>query len=85
MHKVYEPLHRVAVLQRRAWHLRVPRVQCDFGLRFLLAFGASRWQTWRGPFSAVSKPIFASKYSLESSWDIQDLQENIVDVIVLNE
>ena len=25
------------------------------------------WQTWRGSFSAVSKRIFASKYSLESS------------------
>ena len=32
------------------------------------------WQTLRGSFSAVSKPIFASKYSLESSWrDLQDL------------
>ena len=25
------------------------------------------WQTWRGQFSAVSTPNFASKYSLESS------------------
>ena len=25
------------------------------------------WQTWRSSFSAVSTPIFASKYSLESS------------------
>ena len=31
-------------------------------------------QTLRGSFSAVSTPIFASKYSLESSWrDLQDL------------
>ena len=31
-------------------------------------------QTSRGSFSAVSTPIFASKYSLESSWrDLQDL------------
>ena len=31
-------------------------------------------QTLRGSFSAVSKPNFASKYSLESSWrDLQDL------------
>ena len=31
-------------------------------------------QTLRGSFSAVSMPIFASKYSLESSWrDLQDL------------
>ena len=31
-------------------------------------------QTFRGSFSAVSTPIFASKYSLESSWrDLQDL------------
>ena len=30
-------------------------------------------QTSRGSFSAVSTPIFASKYSLESSWrDLQD-------------
>ena len=30
-------------------------------------------QTLRGSFSAVSTPIFASKYSLESSWrDLQD-------------
>ena len=32
-----------------------------------------KW-TFRGSFSAVSTPIFASKYSLESSWrDRQDL------------
>ena len=31
-------------------------------------------QTLRGWFSAVSTPIFSSKYSLESSWrDLQDL------------
>ena len=31
-------------------------------------------QTLDGPFSAVSKPNFASKYSSESSWrDLQDL------------
>ena len=31
-------------------------------------------QTLRGSFSAVSKPIFASEYSLESSWrGLQDL------------
>ena len=31
-------------------------------------------ETSRGAFSAVPKPIFASKYSLESSWrDLQDL------------
>ena len=31
-------------------------------------------QTLRGSFSAVSTPIFASKYSLESSWrDLQDV------------
>ena len=31
-------------------------------------------QTLRGSFSAVSTPIFAIKYSLESSWrDLQDL------------
>ena len=31
-------------------------------------------QTLRGSFSAVSKPNFASKYSLESSWrDLEDL------------
>ena len=31
-------------------------------------------QTLQGPFSAVSKPIFARKYSLESSWrDLHDL------------
>ena len=31
-------------------------------------------QTLRSPFSAVSKPICASKYSCESSWrDLQDL------------
>ena len=39
--------------------------------------GVNMWklnQTLRGPFSAVSKPNFASKYSLESSWrDLQDL------------
>ena len=35
---------------------------------------ATFWQTLRGSFSAVSKPNFASKYSLESSWrDLQDL------------
>ena len=34
---------------------------------------AGFWQTLRGPFSAVSTPIFASKYSFESSW--RDLQE----------
>ena len=35
---------------------------------------ANVWQTLRGPFSAVSTPIFASKYSFESSWrDLQDL------------
>ena len=34
------------------------------------------FQTLRGSFSAVSTPIFASKYSLESSWrDLQDLQD----------
>ena len=39
--------------------------------------GVNMWklnQTLRGSFSAVSKPNFASKYSLESSWrDLQDL------------
>ena len=31
-------------------------------------------QTLRGSFSAVSTPVFASKYSLESSWrDLKDL------------
>ena len=31
------------------------------------------WQTLRGPFSAVSKPTFASQYSFESSRrDLQD-------------
>ena len=31
-------------------------------------------QTLRGSFSAVSTPIFASKYALESSWwDLQDV------------
>ena len=35
---------------------------------------ANFWQTLRGPFSAVSTPKFASKYSFESSWrDLQDL------------
>ena len=35
-------------------------------------------QTSRGSFSAVSTPIFASKYSLESSWrDLQDLHTYI--------
>ena len=33
------------------------------------------WQTLRGPFSDVSTPKFASKYSFESSWrDLQNLQ-----------
>ena len=39
--------------------------------------GVNMWklnQTLNGSFSAVSKPNFASKYSLESSWrDLQDL------------
>ena len=39
--------------------------------------GVNMWklnQTLSGSFSAVSKPNFASKYSLESSWrDLQDL------------
>ena len=35
---------------------------------------ARRDQIFRGPFSAVSTPIFATKYSFESSWrDLQDL------------
>jgi len=33
---------------------------------FVLIF-SNVWQTSSGPFSVVSKPIFASKYSFESS------------------
>ena len=47
-----------------------------FFLTFFSQLLANFWQTLRGPFSAASKPIFASKkYSLESSRrDLQDLE-----------
>ena len=39
-------------------------------------------QTLRGSFSAVSKPNFASIYSLESSWqDLQHSENNFISVI----
>ena len=45
-------------------------VSCNFVFQRL----GNHWQTLRGPFSAVSTPVFASIYSFESSWrHLQDL------------
>ena len=41
---------------------------CFFYFCFLTL--ANFWQTLRGPFSALSMPIFASKYSFELAWKL---------------
>ena len=46
----------------------------NFSNFWLLVIWSNFWQIWRSSFSAVSTPIFASKYSFESSWrNLQDL------------
>ena len=58
----FPPSHTAGAIRRARPVAAVP----IFLLAFFLTL-AKFWQTLRGPFSAASTPIFASKYSFESS------------------